>query len=128
MSEEEKGFGKVARVINEKEVVINKGLDDGVEEGDHFLIYELSDFEIEDPDTGENLGKLERVKGEGKVIHSQENISTIQSIERTHEPGRTIKRSRDALGILGEEKIHESGSSKIEPFKNPKVGDLVKRI
>ena len=37
--------------------------------------------EIHDPRTGRSLGKLEEIKGKGRVIHVQERISTIQTYE-----------------------------------------------
>lgn len=54
--------GKVAQVINDREVVLNKGFEDGVREGMYFNILDEEPHAIPDPDTGETLGELQQVK------------------------------------------------------------------
>lgn len=54
--------GKVAEVISDREVVLNKGYADGVREGMYFKILDPNAFNVVDPDTGEVLGGLKRVK------------------------------------------------------------------
>jgi hypothetical protein len=114
---------KVAEVIDNYKLVINKGSLHGIREGQRVLVYRLSNEDIIDPDTGESLGNLEIVRGTGKVIHLQENLSTIESdkssIERRH-----LNSSRMNPFSTGE--IVEIPIPK--PFDNPKVGDLVKPI
>ncbi|MCH8311261.1 MAG: hypothetical protein IIB17_12315 [Chloroflexi bacterium] len=45
--------GKVARILNSKEVALNIGRKNGVELGMLFNILDSKSYEIEDPDTGE---------------------------------------------------------------------------
>jgi hypothetical protein len=66
------------------EVVINRGAADGVKSGDRLLVFGERPM-ISDPDTGKELGQLELVRGRGEVVHVQEHLATIRSIERRRE-------------------------------------------
>ena len=46
---------KIAKIIDRFKVVMNAGSNQKISKGQKFLIYELSDEEIIDPDTGEVL-------------------------------------------------------------------------
>jgi hypothetical protein len=70
--------GKVAKIIDEYTVVINKGSDNGVEENMRFIIYEKGK-EIIDPDSKESLGYFEYVKGKVKVDIVNEKYSIAKS-------------------------------------------------
>jgi len=111
--------GKVARIIDDHRVVINKGESDGIQIGQRFLILEIGE-EVFDLDTKESLGTVEVVKGRGEVTHVQKRISTLQTTE-THE----IRRKSSALLALaqGAEVTHES-----KAFIDPEVGDIARRI
>ncbi|MCL2844847.1 MAG: hypothetical protein FWE23_05285 [Chitinivibrionia bacterium] len=74
----EKIEAKVIKVIDDKKIVINKGIADNVAKGQRFQIYYLGE-EILDPDTQESLGKLEIICGEAIVEHPQEKMSTLVS-------------------------------------------------
>jgi hypothetical protein len=74
--------GKVARVLNTREVAINKGLKDGVEVGMIFKILHTKGLSIADPDTGEPLGSVELEKVKVKVTIVQEMIA-VASTYRT---------------------------------------------
>jgi len=65
--------GKVAQVLNSREVALNVGSDKGVRVGMYFEILEPED--IEDPDSGESLGSIDRPKVRVKVTHVQEKLS-----------------------------------------------------
>jgi hypothetical protein len=54
-------------------VVINHGSRQGVKVGDQFVVFGIGPH-IADPDTGEDLGILERVRGRGEVVHVQEHL------------------------------------------------------
>ena len=75
--------GKVARVLNSREVAINKGSDDGVKIGMIFKILSTKGSEIEDPDTGEPLGSVDLVKTSVKVTMVHERIA-VASTYRSH--------------------------------------------
>ena len=70
--------GKVAAVIDDTTLVLNIGLREGVREGMVFSIVAEYD-QIQDPDTGESLGKWEMVKARVVVTHVQERMCTVRS-------------------------------------------------
>ncbi|NQE04351.1 hypothetical protein C5S32_00635 [ANME-1 cluster archaeon GoMg1] len=65
--------GKVAEIVDEYTVVINRGQEHGVEEDMRFVIYEPGE-EIKDPETDESLGKFEYVKAKVEVVNVQEKF------------------------------------------------------
>ncbi len=66
--------GKVARVLNAREIAINVGTAKGVTVGMYFDVMGTYN-EIEDPDTREVLGSLERLKVRVKITQVQEKLS-----------------------------------------------------
>ena len=67
--------GKVARIINAREVVLNIGQSQGVKVGMSFDILTPKGLDIRDPDTGENLGSFQRAKNRVRVIQAQDKLS-----------------------------------------------------
>lgn len=128
---------KVAKIIDEYTLVLNKGGRDGIKVGQRFLIYSIGD-EILDPDTKESLGILEIVKGTGRVIHLQEKMATIGS-DMKSSPFRTVRRVKDidplgiraisrALGGSTTQEIEEQLPPEKIPFEEQKIGDIAKII
>jgi hypothetical protein len=107
----------VASVLSSDRVVLNKGAKDGIKVGQRYLIYELTDEEIIDPITGESLGRLEEPKGTGKIVGVQEHIAVLESDQ---EP----RFNRNPISVS---EIF-TPSAVMAPFRDPQVGDLVKRI
>ena len=91
--------GLVAEVLGRRKVVLNKGSQDGISDGDRFVVFNTGE-EIHDPRTGESLGILEKVKGKGEVIHVQDNMCTIETYEfdMVMVPMRTLPSIRDIFG------------------------------
>ena len=58
--------GLVAKVVNERRLILNIGSADDIMMEDTFVVFCLEE-EIFDPETKESLGKLENIKGKGKV-------------------------------------------------------------
>jgi hypothetical protein len=117
---------KVVKVMDfNYKLVINRGAKDGVKMGQRFLIYSIGE-EILDPDTKESLGKLEIVRGKGKVIHVQEKMATLESERAKSE--RTIKKNSNSVwksvGASEEEVITPTK----EPFDQPDIGDSAKPL
>lgn len=83
--------GKIARILDEYNVVINVGRNQGVQEGMPFVIFTTGGDEVKDPDTGEGLGKLETIKGYVSAAHVQDKISicTVQPLIKGGEEGGT---------------------------------------
>ena len=53
--------GKIAKILGNNEVVINRGRAQGVRQGMRFEIFSPAGEEVWDPDTGETLGTVEDV-------------------------------------------------------------------
>jgi len=105
----------VASILSSDQVVINSGEKDGIQLGQRFLIYELSDEEIIDPATNESLGYLEIPKGTGRIASVQENMAVLESDqERTSKPGPWS-------GVI--DAITAGAKA---PFRDPEVGDPLK--
>lgn len=71
-------MGKVARILGDEEVVLNVGSEDGVEEDMEFVIFSESDH-IWDPETRDDLGAIETVKGRVEVYHVMEKMSRART-------------------------------------------------
>ena len=71
--------GKVARVLNGQEIVINAGNAHGVTVGMDFNVMDTNGEDIRDPDTNEVLGSIERPKVRVRVIHAQEKLAVATS-------------------------------------------------
>ena len=73
--------GKVARVLNEREVAINRGAVDGVESEMEFNILASDEQRIQDPDTKEYLGSVRRPKTRVKVTLVDDRLSVAETIK-----------------------------------------------
>lgn len=71
--------GKVARVLNAQELVINKGSDDGVEPGMRFDVLDKKGENISDPDTGEALGSVYRPKIKVEVVRVEPRLAVART-------------------------------------------------
>ena len=119
--------GKVAEIIDEYTVVINRGHKDGVEEDMRFVIYELGE-EIKDPDGG-SLGKFEYVKAKVEVVNVQEKFSTAETYV-THT--MIIPAIQALSGQTTRNKLPLDDETKAglqKGLRTPvKIGDLVRQI
>ncbi len=114
-----KDIPSVASILDSDRVVINRGTQDGVRVGQTYLVYALSDKEVFDPTTEESLGLLEIPKGTGKIVHAQERMATLES-----DKGLTQNQSHADTMLTG----NLSTPGMKAPFRNPRVGDLAKRL
>ncbi len=120
--------------IGPLEVVINQEACYGVKPGDKFLVFGTGPHII-DPETGEDLGALELVRGRGEVVHVPELMATIRGTKQRRtrpakrvlrEPGRSL-----GFGILGPSTsvIEEELAPETEiSFEAVQVGDLAKPV
>ncbi|WKZ66512.1 MAG: hypothetical protein QY325_00970 [Flavobacteriales bacterium] len=113
---------KVVSIITPTRVVINWGSQEGAKIGMAVLIYGLSTDEVFDPDTKTSLGHIELLRGRGKIIHAQEQMATVESIQK--EPSTRVITRKQMFG-LGEEREERSD---IKDFDDVQVGDLVRLI
>ena len=125
--------GKVIDVIDGKRVVINKGAVDGVAMSQSFLVYRLGK-EMFDPDTGESLGMLELVCGEGRPEHIQDKITTLVSCRTKTKHNRRIitrKPSTTFASVWSPSESTETidtPESVTLPFEDIECGCRVKQI
>lgn len=124
--EEIKINGVVVNVIDKYKLAINLGQRDNINLGDKFLVYYLSQEDIIDPETNESLGKLEYVVGKGKVIHIQEKMSIIESIEEKIENKKTITKTNSNIFYPKQEEVIQPTVTHM-PFEYPKVGYKVRK-
>ena len=75
MSESSPLRGYVARLITDDELAINLGLQDGVHKDVYFNVLDTSTENITDPVTGEDLGSIERIKAQVRIISVSERLS-----------------------------------------------------
>ena len=75
--------GKVARILNSRELVITAGSEQGVAIGMLFDILDPKGQEITDPDTGEVLGSIERPKIRVQVIKVYDRLSVASTFRKT---------------------------------------------
>jgi hypothetical protein len=76
--------GKVAQILNARELVINIGANHGVLRGMRFRVMARPGQEILDPDTGASLGRLEREKLRVEVV----DVMPLMAIGKTYETRR----------------------------------------
>jgi hypothetical protein len=77
--------GKVAKVLNNSEIVINRGRGQGVRRGMLFEVFAPEGEEVWDPDTGETLGTVEDVKAKAEVTEVKDRLAVarIQNVQET---------------------------------------------
>jgi len=79
-------YAKVARILNNTDLALNRGAQDGVQEGMKFAILSDVGQEIRDPDTGEVLDSIQVAKTVVKIIHAAPR-SSIGRTFRSHSSG-----------------------------------------
>ena len=90
--------GKVARVLNTREIAINKGSIDGVEVDMYFDVMDTGYSDIKDPDTEQVLGSIERTKVRVQIIDVQDKLS-VATTYRTKEENTGPNISALGLGL-----------------------------
>lgn len=140
---------KIAEILDQYRVVINRGRLDGVRNSMRFYVYDEGK-EIKDPDTGEVLEKEEILKAYLKVIHVQDKISILESDETekittvppsfssflgTLSTGLNLPVTREVMKSLpvNNKQLETTEGSDANEMENRrdkkiKVGDLVKQV
>lgn len=122
---------RIAEILDAETFVINHGSDTNIKLGQRFLVYNLGK-EIFDPVTKESLGRLEIVRGTGRVTHVQQKISTVKS-DMKAAPTRTIRRTIPpslAMSLLkmGEMTEEEVLPASPQPFEGLSLDDKLRPI
>ena len=71
--------GKVTNILNKRELAMNVGRKDGVKEEMRFKI--VYNVPVKDPDTGEELGEINREKIRVEVFQVEEKFSLARTYE-----------------------------------------------
>ena len=113
--------GKVARILNSREVVLNIGSHEGVEPNMHFDILDANSQDIRDPDSGEVLGSLNRPKVRVRTTHVQSLLSVATTYRKTRvNIGGTG--SGPTLGALSDSLLPEEWVTRQETLKTRQSG------
>ena len=129
MEDQYTGTPRVVELIDDLKFVINRGSRDGIKVGANFLVFGLGE-QIVDPDSGEELGILELVRGRARAVHVQDRISTLRSSETKTTPGKVrkvLRQSRVAFGFPTEEEIEEGRETTMVSL-NAQVGDFARLV
>lgn len=86
--------GKVAAILNLRELILNVGSTQGVEQGMRFAVLNTQGLSIRDPDTDQPLGAVEIAKVLVEVVRVQEKLS----VGRTY---RTTKKNIGGMSPFG---------------------------
>ncbi|MBM3241341.1 hypothetical protein FJZ31_34095 [Candidatus Poribacteria bacterium] len=100
--------GKVTNILNKRELAMNVGCKDGVKEKMRFKVVYTAP--VKDPDTGEELGEINREKIRVEVFQVEERFS----LARTYE---TYQVNVGGDGILFRPDIDDSIKKIFEPQK-----------
>lgn len=130
-----KKTGKIIRILSDEELLINIGKNQGAYVGEKYKIYEKGE-EIQDPDTGENLGTLDYIKATVEIVNVYENFSIVESLTRYKEKVSTgimsafSDKSREIDRVEVNKLFVEETEIKKRSIKNEHiiVGDFVESI
>ena len=111
---EERIRGKVAEVVSDREVILNRGSEHGVHNGMYFAILDPGAVGITDPDTDEPLGDIKMVKIVVRAIEVAPKITLA----------RTFRTRRVNVGGTGGLSLGRMVSAMQEPDYVEKVEKL----
>ena len=89
--------GKVARIVNSRELIINRGSQSGVTLGMRFAVLNPAGEAVRDPDTGGIIGSLQRPKVQVEVVQLSDQMAVAQTY-RHH----SVNIGGAGVGQLGE--------------------------
>ena len=81
--------GKVAGILNSRELVLNRGATHGVRNGMEFSVLSTLGSDIKDPDTGEVIGSIDRTKIRVRVqiVHKQISVASTYVMQKINVGG-----------------------------------------
>ena len=129
--------GKVAKILTEREVVINIGSAQGVKKGMRFAILAPTPEEVLDPETGEVLDVVDRTKVLVQATEVREKITICSTYRTTKVSGGALSTAY-SLGRLFDPPREIPETLRIEDSSLPaplspeesyvKIGDRVKQV
>jgi len=121
--------GKVAKILDGSNLIINVGSSHGVQPGLRLIVFAPGD-EVVDPDTGESLGTWEAVKGEIVANHVQERISICGAAPPPEKEDQVDPSTRTlSAAMIADHMRTDSAQSRLNVNKGqidgmPKVGPI----
>ena len=119
--------GKVAQILNRRELVINRGTADGVQKGMKFAVLNRKGVAIHDPDTGEPLGSLPIAKVVVEAARVEERLSVCRTFKQIRSPfdifGVVPQGGRRFETLRSEDKPYQEELDESESYV--KIGDPV---
>ena len=124
--------GKIARILNTRELVINRGSNDGVDIDMEFAVLEPQ-LSIVDPETQESLGNLEREKIRVRVFETYPKFSLARTYETYQEinPDAALPRFIGSLSpyVTKVKRINTLANSvDVQGVANVLIGDAVTQV
>jgi hypothetical protein len=138
--------GKIAKVLGDREVVLNRGHQHGVKEGMVFEIFAPEGDEVWDPDTGETLGTVEDVKAKAHVTEVKDKLSVARMQPSEENPmgfdlGEMQENIQRIFGQMFGENVQMQGQSSsgdednlesmlgdLQDFSKVQVGDAAREV
>ena len=74
--------GKVAKILNSRELALNIGKNQGVQLDMKFDVIDKVGEDIRDPDTNKTIGSVERSKVRVTIVSVQENLSVASTYKK----------------------------------------------
>lgn len=119
---------KVAKIIDERNIVLNCGDNDGISIGNKFKIFSKKSSLVIDPDTGKPLGNLRLIKAKVQAVTVYDKMCICQSIYSTM--SMTVLSSISALNDNAQLKVDPSqitGGLDSETDEMIQIGDEAER-
>lgn len=86
--------GKVAEIVSDRELILNRGSEHGVRKGMYFNILDTATDSIKDPETGEVLGGFKRIKISVVAVEVAEKITLAQTFR-----SKTVNLGGQGMGL-----------------------------
>ena len=100
--------GKVAKILNARELIINRGVEDGVEMGMKFAVLDPRANDVVDPDSHEVLGSIYRPKVGVEVVRVEPRLTLARTFKtRKVNVGGTARSWAAFSNILGQPPRYE---------------------
>lgn len=71
--------GVVAKIVSDREVILNRGSTHGIESGDFVIVIDPETTSVLDPESGEDLGGLKRIKAVLQVVEVADRLSLART-------------------------------------------------
>jgi hypothetical protein len=112
--------GKVAQIIDGRQLIINRGAEHGVKVGMRFAVLDTRAADVRDPDTNEPIGSMFFQKSKVEITDVEPKIALAQTFERV-----PVSETDRLLGVAG---VFAQAQPFVTLDKSVQRGDLVREI